>query len=142
MRPSFQCPAFLRRAVFLLAAMIIVVRPVAAGDQDDEGLLPERFEFEPVFGSQVYLREANTLTSTVYRRNPDDPLFLFFTDGLSEAMNSQAELFGEARLREIIEQSEELGSEELKEKILRDIHAFVGDAAQHDDMTMVILKVA
>jgi len=69
-------------------------------------------------------------------------LFLFFTDGLSEAMNSQAELFGEARLREIIEQSGKLGSEELKEKILRDIHAFVGDAAQHDDMTMVILKVA
>ena len=29
---------------------------------------------------QVYLRETSTLTSTVYRRNPDDPLFLFFTD--------------------------------------------------------------
>jgi hypothetical protein len=28
----------------------------------------------------VYLRETNTVTSTVYRRNPDDPLFLFFTD--------------------------------------------------------------
>jgi len=69
-------------------------------------------------------------------------LFLFFTDGLSEAMNSQAELFGEARLRKIIEQTEELGSEEIKERILRDIQAFVGDAAQHDDMTMVILKVA
>lgn len=30
---------------------------------------------------QVYLRETNTLTSTVYRKNPDDALFLFFTDG-------------------------------------------------------------
>ncbi len=38
--------------------MIIFVRPVAADDQGDEGLLPERFEFEPVFGCQVYLREA------------------------------------------------------------------------------------
>jgi hypothetical protein len=29
---------------------------------------------------RVYLREANTLTSTVYRRNPADSFFLFFTD--------------------------------------------------------------
>ena len=68
--------------------------------------------------------------------------FLFFTDGLSEAMNSRAELFGEARLREILEQSESLGSDELKERILEEIRRFVGEAAQHDDMTLVILKVA
>jgi serine phosphatase RsbU (regulator of sigma subunit) len=69
-------------------------------------------------------------------------LFLFFTDGLSEAMNVKAELFGEQRLREILEQGEALGHEELKERILSEIRAFVGAAAQHDDMTMVILKVA
>jgi len=69
-------------------------------------------------------------------------LFLFFTDGLSEAMNPRAELFGEARLREILEQGESLGSDELKERILDEIRRFVGEAAQHDDMTMVILKVA
>ena len=28
----------------------------------------------------VYLRESNVLTSTIYRRNPDDSVFLFFTD--------------------------------------------------------------
>jgi|ETNmetMinimDraft_30_1059905.scaffolds.fasta_scaffold06885_3 hypothetical protein len=28
----------------------------------------------------VYLRESNTLTSTVYRRNAEDSIFLFFTD--------------------------------------------------------------
>ncbi len=67
--------------------------------------------------------------------------FLFFTDGLSEAMNVKAELFGEQRLRDILEQSEALGSEELKERILAEIRSFVGEAAQHDDMTLVILKV-
>jgi len=30
----------------------------------------------------------------------------------------------------------------LKERILEEIRRFVGEAAQHDDMTMVILKVA
>jgi len=28
----------------------------------------------------VFLRESNTLTSAVYRHNPDDSIFVFFTD--------------------------------------------------------------
>ncbi len=69
-------------------------------------------------------------------------LFLFFTDGLSEAMNMRAELFGEDRLRDVLERGSSLGSEEIKELILAEIKAFVGEAAQHDDMTLVLLKVA
>jgi sigma-B regulation protein RsbU (phosphoserine phosphatase) len=69
-------------------------------------------------------------------------VFLFFTDGLSEAMNGRAELFGERRLRDALESGDDLESEELKERILSRIREFVGEAAQHDDMTMVILKVA
>jgi serine phosphatase RsbU (regulator of sigma subunit) len=69
-------------------------------------------------------------------------VFLFFTDGLSEAMNEQAELFGERRLRDVVEQAESLGTDDLKERILDTVRDFVGGAAQHDDMTMVILKVA
>jgi hypothetical protein len=29
---------------------------------------------------RMWLREGNTLTSTLYRRNPDDSFFVFFTD--------------------------------------------------------------
>lgn len=70
-------------------------------------------------------------------------VFLFFTDGLSEAMNGRAELFGERRLRDVLERVIETESDEveLKDRILDEIRRFVGDAAQHDDMTMVILKV-
>jgi serine phosphatase RsbU (regulator of sigma subunit) len=68
--------------------------------------------------------------------------FLFFTDGLSEAMNTRSELFGEKRLRKILEECPEFSGEELKDRILADIRAFVGEAAQHDDMTLVLLKVA
>ncbi len=67
--------------------------------------------------------------------------FLFFTDGLSEAMNSGAELFGEGRLRRILEEGGSLGSEELKERILEEVRRFVGEADPHDDMTLVVLKV-
>lgn len=71
-------------------------------------------------------------------------VFLFFTDGLSEAMNERAELFGETRLKELIECADgDLLQDEgvLKERILESVRDFVGGAAQHDDMTMVILKV-
>ncbi len=68
-------------------------------------------------------------------------VFLFFTDGLSEAMNARSELFGEGRLQAILEAGEALSTDELKERILGEIRAFVGDEAQHDDMTLVLLKV-
>ncbi len=67
--------------------------------------------------------------------------FLFFTDGLSEAMNEEAELFGEVRLRRILEECEGLSSEELRGRILEEVERFVGNAAPHDDLTMVVLKV-
>ena len=72
-------------------------------------------------------------------------VFLFFTDGLTEAMNERSELFGEMRLRELMESAGEAGDgrpvAELKERILAEIRRFVGGAAPQDDMTLVILKV-
>ena len=72
-------------------------------------------------------------------------VFLFFTDGLTEAMNERSELFGESRLRELMESVGGTGDgtpvAELKERILAEIRRFVGDAAPQDDLTLVILKV-
>ena len=68
-------------------------------------------------------------------------LYLLFTDGISEAMNGRDDLFGESRLGRLVETHAHLPSEELRERVLREIAAFVGDAPQHDDMTMILLKV-
>ena len=68
-------------------------------------------------------------------------LYLFFTDGISEAMNEADDCFGEGRLGTILEEHAHLPSEELRERVLRDVASFVGDAPQHDDMTMILLKV-
>ena len=66
---------------------------------------------------------------------------LLFTDGATEAMNAAGEPFGEERLAEIIEEHGDLPFEELRERILREIRAFVGDTGLHDDLTLVLLKV-
>ena len=71
---------------------------------------------------------------------PGDVIVLY-TDGITEAMNLESDLFGEARLSRIVEEHGHLDSGELRERILREIEAFVGTADQHDDMTMILLKV-
>jgi len=66
---------------------------------------------------------------------------LLFTDGVTEAMNEAGETFGEERLAALIEEHGDLPFEELRERILREIRAFVGGAGLHDDLTLVLLKV-
>lgn len=71
---------------------------------------------------------------------PGDVIVLY-TDGITEAMNTDSDLFGDARLSEIVGEHGHLESGELRERILREIEAFVGPADQHDDMTMILMKV-
>jgi phosphoserine phosphatase RsbU/P len=71
----------------------------------------------------------------------DGDMYLFFTDGISEAMNVGDDCFGEQRLATLVEEHAHLPPDELRERVLREIASFVGDAPQHDDMTMILLKV-
>jgi serine phosphatase RsbU (regulator of sigma subunit) len=68
-------------------------------------------------------------------------LFLFYTDGISEAMNARSELFGDERLRATMQANRALSTEELREKLVDEVFSFAGGAVQHDDMTMVLVKV-
>jgi serine phosphatase RsbU (regulator of sigma subunit) len=85
-------------------------------------------------------RFASLLTEATLTLVPGD-LLVFFTDGVSEAMNERADCFGEAQLAELVEEHGHLPIGELRERILREIAAFVGGAPQHDDMTMILLRV-
>jgi sigma-B regulation protein RsbU (phosphoserine phosphatase) len=80
------------------------------------------------------------LVEATLRLRPGD-LLVLFTDGISEAMNEHADCFGESQLADLIEEHGHLAIAELRERVLREIDAFVGGAPQHDDMTMILLKV-
>ena len=71
----------------------------------------------------------------------DGDLYLLYTDGISEAMNERDDCFGDERLGRILEDHPDMPSEEIRERVLREIAAFVGGAPQHDDMTMILLKI-
>jgi len=68
-------------------------------------------------------------------------ILLTFTDGISEAMNEKNELFRTSRVIDIVKKNYKLSAEELKNKIISDIESFVGNAPQHDDMALVIVKI-
>lgn len=70
-----------------------------------------------------------------------DDLVVFFTDGISETMNEAFDCYGEPRLAQVLEQYSHLPFEQLRSFIFADLRSFAGAADQHDDMTMILLKV-
>ncbi|MGH9240580.1 MAG: SpoIIE family protein phosphatase [Vicinamibacterales bacterium] len=88
-------------------------------------------------GGQTFVRLLEEMSVPLGRGD----LFVLFTDGLTEAMNSGGECFGESRLATLIGEHADLHADELRERILRDIEAFTESALQQDDMTMVLLRI-
>ncbi len=70
-----------------------------------------------------------------FQLGPGDSLTMF-TDGFSEAMNHESELYGLERLRAQVA-SQAVGVEELGHHVLADVRKFVGDHPQSDDMCLV-----
>jgi sigma-B regulation protein RsbU (phosphoserine phosphatase) len=68
-------------------------------------------------------------------------VIVLFTDGISEAMSADGDCYGESRLMQVTEAASGEGVDELRERILGDIQRFSEGAPQHDDMTMLVLKV-
>lgn len=68
-------------------------------------------------------------------------VIVLYTDGITEAMNSAGDLFGDAALASALEDRADADAAALRDAVLGDVRAFVGPAEQHDDMTMVILRV-
>jgi len=64
-----------------------------------------------------------------------------YTDGVTEALNPADAEFGEERLRSILVESTHLTARELTERIMASVKDWQRDAAQHDDITLVVAKV-
>jgi serine phosphatase RsbU (regulator of sigma subunit) len=68
-------------------------------------------------------------------------IYAFFTDGVTEAMNEQNDLFGEDNLTSILNNKGQFRSTEIMSEIWNSVNSFRGTAEVNDDMTMVIVKV-
>ncbi|MBV9498885.1 MAG: SpoIIE family protein phosphatase [Acidobacteriaceae bacterium] len=68
-------------------------------------------------------------------------LLIAYTDGISEAMNSADEEWGEEAMIFVAQQSSDRTAEDIVKAIFAAADNFVGNAAQHDDMTVLVMKV-
>jgi len=66
---------------------------------------------------------------------------LFYTDGVTEAMNEQGEPFGEERLLELCRRFARQGPKRLSAEITEAVRQFAGAAPQYDDITVVALRI-
>ena len=68
-----------------------------------------------------------------------DVIYLY-TDGITEATNSSNELYGEDRLLRVLNRHKDADAETICRVVKEDVDAFVGEASQFDDITMLCLK--
>jgi len=84
------------------------------------------YEDEKYIAEETYLQSNSTL--------------FLFTDGLTEAVNSDNKLFGLEQIETVIESCVDKYPKELLDTVTGAVHKFVGDAEQSDDLTMLAIR--
>ena len=88
------------------------------------------------------MKEDSTYEERTVQLHTGD-IVLLLTDGITEAMNAQKELFGVERLELCLQQADlsALSAQQIQNQITGCVRQFSNGTAQHDDMTLVVVKV-
>jgi len=95
-------------------------------------------------GIGLGLEAGRIFEKTIVRQ--DIPLasgdvLLLYTDGISETMNAASREFGEKRLMAVLKNSTDRDAKGIRQSIVRAVNRHRGRAAQHDDITLVTVRV-
>jgi sigma-B regulation protein RsbU (phosphoserine phosphatase) len=71
---------------------------------------------------------------------PQGSTLLLYTDGMFDVMDSNDEILGEERLREMICTNQGGLAQELCEKIIAEVKTYQGESPQFDDMALVAIQ--
>ncbi|MGC9436030.1 MAG: SpoIIE family protein phosphatase [Methanomicrobiales archaeon] len=91
-------------------------------------------------GIALGVLEEMVFESVQVALSPGD-LVVMYTDGVTEAQNEANEEFGEDRLVEMVTRSRSLDAESVLDAIITAITDHAGTHPQHDDITLLVLKV-
>jgi phosphoserine phosphatase RsbU/P len=69
-----------------------------------------------------------------------DDIIVFYTDGVTEAINKTGEEFGENGLIDVTEKNKNENTHDILESIKNSIVEFTMGTAQYDDITLIVLK--
>jgi len=67
-------------------------------------------------------------------------LLIFYTDGVTEAMNGSDQMFGQERLQTIVTANAEKSAEQVCQAVLQALEIFTEDTPPSDDITLLVVK--
>ena len=112
---------------------VIVVRKVGKIELIDTDELGFPIALDSSLDITKFIKQTSIILS------PGDGIVLF-SDGFTEAINTNEEMYGMERLCDIISRSWNNKAEKIKEAVLEDLRKFIGEEEQYDDLTLVVLK--
>ncbi len=105
----------------------ILLRNVTAEEAFTEGSFPVGL-----------VPEAEFCTTTL-KLEPNDTLVLY-SDGVTEAMDPDEQLYGVGRLRAVLQGKNEMGLDDIQKTVLESVENFARGARQADDLTMLLVR--
>jgi len=83
---------------------------------------------------------SETLTSQTTRFEKED-IFVFYSDGVTEARSPSNELFGTNRLKALVEHNHHLSAQDLLDTIKRAVVVFAEKEHFDDDVTIIVVRI-
>jgi len=104
---------------------------------------PEKEQFEELKGEGLALGVDGNIRFEEYLKSDltQGQIILIGTDGLWETCNPEGEPFGKNRVKELIHRYASLTARQILDSIIAELQAFRKDAAQEDDITLVVVKI-
>ena len=97
-------------------------------------------QLETTEGTVVGAFEGANFEKNTIALEPGDWI-IFYTDGVTEAMNAQKELFSECRLEQFLASLDSnISAEELTRRLASEVRGFSAGTEQSDDMTILVLR--
>lgn len=96
------------------------------------GLLPRG-------GRAIGWFKNNPLEAQPLQLKPGDVL-VYYTDGLSEALNAENQEYGVTRMQEVVLRAAGGSAAAVRDQILEDVNQFCGDVPLFDDLTLVVVR--
>jgi phosphoserine phosphatase RsbU/P len=117
-----------------------LIRYVNAGHNPGYLILPDgTMDIVRSHGLPIGLMSDSHYSSQT-RRLPKGSLVILYSDGITEAENLAGEEYGNDRLEKIIVPLASAPVAEIRDAISSDLETFVGDTAQGDDQTLVLIR--
>jgi sigma-B regulation protein RsbU (phosphoserine phosphatase) len=99
-----------------------------------------KFEKLKARGKPLGIFEKINLEEHAVAMFPND-IIVFYTDGITDAADSEGKRFGEDRLKAVVSKNGKKSAEDLTRAIFNSQRNFVKEEPQFDDITLVVLKV-